>query len=114
MDGLLLPLLVGCHCRQKSEKRFSKTNMTFTTIKRLSTKGQTTIPKNIREKLGFEKGVKLDVYPMEDGFSVRLHQKSTGGANAPSRGGRRRRKPNYHFERFRGRTQPGRLPKKAA
>lgn len=50
--------------------------MRFTTI--ATSKGQLTIPKEIREKLNLKAGVKVDIYPTTDGtgFIGRLQRKS--------------------------------------
>lgn len=48
--------------------------MKFTTT--TTSKGQLTIPKRVREKLGLEKGVKVDIYPIDDGFIGKPRKKS--------------------------------------
>lgn len=48
--------------------------MRFTTV--ATTKGQLTIPKEVREKLQLKAGVKVDIYPTPDGFIGRLHKPS--------------------------------------
>lgn len=48
--------------------------MRFTTV--ATTKGQLTIPKEVREKLNLKAGVKVDIYPTPDGFIGRLHKPS--------------------------------------
>jgi len=48
--------------------------MRFTTV--TTTKGQLTIPKTVRNKLGLKSGIKVDIYPTENGFIGRLHRKS--------------------------------------
>ena len=41
-----------------------------------TSKGQLTIPKEIRDKIGLKKGVRVDIYPTKDGFEGKLHRKS--------------------------------------
>lgn len=48
--------------------------MRFTTV--TTTKGQLTIPKTVRDKLGLKTGIKVDIYPTDNGFIGRLHRKS--------------------------------------
>lgn len=48
--------------------------MRFTTV--ATTKGQLTIPKEVREKLGLKSGIKVDIYPTKNGFIGRLHKQS--------------------------------------
>jgi AbrB family looped-hinge helix DNA binding protein len=48
--------------------------MRFTTV--TTTKGQLTIPKKVREKLSLKAGIKVDIYPTQDGFIGRLHKPS--------------------------------------
>jgi AbrB family looped-hinge helix DNA binding protein len=48
--------------------------MRFTTV--ATTKGQLTIPKEVRQKLNLKTGVKIDIYPTADGFIGRLHKPS--------------------------------------
>lgn len=48
--------------------------MRFTTV--ATTKGQLTIPKEVREKLNLKPGVKVDIYPTPEGFIGRLHRRS--------------------------------------
>ena len=47
-------------------------NYTTTTTSR----GQITIPKTIREKLGIKKGIKIDIYPTQEGFVGKPQRKS--------------------------------------
>ena len=48
--------------------------MRFTTS--TTSKGQLTIPKEVRDKLSLKAGVKVDIYPTPDGFIGRLHRPS--------------------------------------
>ncbi len=48
--------------------------MNFTTT--TTSKGQLTIPKSVRNKLGLKSGIKVDIYPTDNGFIGRLHRKS--------------------------------------
>jgi len=48
--------------------------MRFTTV--ATTKGQLTIPKEVRDKLNLKAGIKVDIYPTADGFIGRLHKPS--------------------------------------
>ena len=48
--------------------------MQYTTV--ATSKGQLTIPNAVREKLGLKRGVKVDIYPTENGFIGRLHKRS--------------------------------------
>jgi AbrB family looped-hinge helix DNA binding protein len=41
-----------------------------------TSKGQLTIPKTVREKLGLQQGIKVDIYTTDDGFIGRIHRKS--------------------------------------
>ncbi len=47
-------------------------NYTTTTTSR----GQITIPKTVREKLGIKTGVKIDIYPTQEGFVGKPQRKS--------------------------------------
>lgn len=47
--------------------------MNYTTI---TSKGQLTIPKAVREKLQLTSGVKIAIYPTQDGFIARPKRKS--------------------------------------
>ena len=48
--------------------------MRFTTV--TTTKGQLTIPKTVRDKLGLKSGIRVDIYPTENGFIGKLQRKS--------------------------------------
>ena len=48
--------------------------MRFTPV--TTTKGQLTIPKSVRDKLGLKSGIRVDIYPTENGFIGRLQRKS--------------------------------------
>ena len=48
--------------------------MNFTTT--ITSKGQITIPRLIRESLGIKKGIKLEIYPIAGGFIGRPHRRS--------------------------------------
>ncbi len=48
--------------------------MSYTTT--TTSKGQLTIPKTVRDKLGIKSGVRVDIYPTENGFIGRMHRKS--------------------------------------
>ena len=48
--------------------------MRFTTV--TTTKGQLTIPKSVRDKLGLKSGIKVDIYPTDNGFIGKLQRKS--------------------------------------
>ena len=48
--------------------------MRFTTT--TTSKGQLTIPKAVRDKIGLKTGTKVDIYPTEGGFEGKLHRKS--------------------------------------
>lgn len=48
--------------------------MRFTTV--ATTKGQLTIPKEVREKVGLKSGMRVDIYPTEDGFLGKIQRKS--------------------------------------
>lgn len=48
--------------------------MSFTAT--FTSKGQITIPKPVRDKLGIRQGVKVDIYPTRDGIVGKLHTKS--------------------------------------
>lgn len=41
-----------------------------------TSKGQLTIPKGVRDKIGLKTGTKVDIYPTKDGFEGKLHRKS--------------------------------------
>jgi AbrB family looped-hinge helix DNA binding protein len=48
--------------------------MQYTTT--TTSKGQVTIPKSVRDKLGLKPGVKIDIYPTEEGFVGKVKRKS--------------------------------------
>ena len=48
--------------------------MRFTTV--TTSKGQLTIPKSVRDKLGLKSGIKVDIYPTDNGFIGRLQRRS--------------------------------------
>ena len=48
--------------------------MNFTTT--ITSKGQITIPRLIRESLGIKKGIKLQILPIEGGFIGKPHRQS--------------------------------------
>lgn len=48
--------------------------MRFTTV--TTTKGQLTIPKAVRDKLGLKSGIRVDIYPTENGFIGKLQRRS--------------------------------------
>lgn len=48
--------------------------MKFTTV--TTSKGQLTIPKPVRDKLKLGTGIKVDIYPTENGFIGQIHRKS--------------------------------------
>ena len=41
-----------------------------------TSKGQLTIPKSVRDKIGLKRGTKVDIYPTKDGFEGKVHRKS--------------------------------------
>ena len=41
-----------------------------------TSKGQLTIPKGVRDKIGLKTGTKVYIYPTKDGFEGKLHRKS--------------------------------------
>ncbi|HBL52456.1 MAG: hypothetical protein A3D24_03465 [Candidatus Blackburnbacteria bacterium RIFCSPHIGHO2_02_FULL_39_13] len=48
--------------------------MSYTTT--TTSKGQLTIPKEVRDKIGLKKGMRVEIYPTEDGFEGKLQRKS--------------------------------------
>lgn len=42
----------------------------------MSTRGQLTIPKEIRKQIGLEAGMKVDIYLSKEGFASRIDRKS--------------------------------------
>jgi AbrB family looped-hinge helix DNA binding protein len=48
-----------------------------------SANGQITIPKAIRDKLGLQKGTRVDLYVTDKGFIGRLHRESPPRPVAP-------------------------------
>jgi len=42
----------------------------------ITSKGQVTIPRAVRQRLGLKSGVKVDIYPTQDGFIGRPRRKS--------------------------------------
>lgn len=48
--------------------------MRFTTT--TTSKGQLTIPKDVRDKLNLKPGIKVDIYPTQNGFIGKLHKRS--------------------------------------
>ncbi len=41
-----------------------------------TSKGQLTIPKSVRDKIGLKTGTRVDIYPTKDGFEGKLRRKS--------------------------------------
>lgn len=48
--------------------------MSYSTV--TTSKGQLTIPKVVRDKLGLKSGIKVDIYPIKDGFIGKPQRKS--------------------------------------
>lgn len=42
----------------------------------VTSKGQVTIPKVARDKLGLRTGTKMDIYPLDDSFMINIHRPS--------------------------------------
>lgn len=48
--------------------------MSFTTS--TTSKGQLTIPKEVRDKIGLKKGTRVEIFPTENGFEGKIQRKS--------------------------------------